>query len=261
MDTIDSSRRVVKNVATHFDVTPDVVEGYVNQSRHTLDGNSRFIDPTVQRYILIAVDPAGGGLLSDEALVVFLIANDRFGLFTGCLLEAHHINISFSVVPTVFLLGLLTMVRSVKASLRQLHHDAGFPTASFIMPPVLVLLENNFAYGAAIYLRLLYFIEEKRLEHPELKDVDISFATPVYGVDEQLVQIFLDRRTKQSKKHTLEEELQRVIEWTNATWHEYKRTRGLNIADIKRKVNDRLKAVGVDIDRQPTIIGQISNMV
>ena len=42
-----------------------------------------FMDPKHPRYVLISVDPAGGGHLSEEAFVVWLISSNRFALLSG----------------------------------------------------------------------------------------------------------------------------------------------------------------------------------
>ena len=247
-------RRVITKVADHFNVTPEKVEAYIALASHTMNAESVFLKPGIHRYILLAVDPAGGGKRSDEAVVVFIIANNQYGLLTGCLLGAHHPEFPFSVVPMVFLLGLLTAVRAVKAELFRMHRAAGFPDAAFVMPPVLVLLENNFAYGAAVYVHLLYFLERKRLEHPELKDVDILFATPVYGMDEHLVQLLLDRLSKQKLVKELTEELSTVMKDLNTLWKSNRRANGWNLTGIKKQVNTKLKALKVrDIDLPPNI--------
>ena len=245
MEVPDAGRMVVDNVVNHFDMTPANVAAYVGRSLHTMNAQSIFLQPGVHRYILMAVDPAGGGKQSDEALIVFLIANNQFGLLTGCLLGAYHRDFPFSVVPMVFLLGLLGMVRAVKAELFRMHRVAGFSDQSFVMPSVLVLLENNFAYGAAVYLHLLYFLERKRSEDPELKDVDILFATPVYGMDKTLVQLLLDRMSKQTLVKNLTEELKKVMDEVSDKWKSYKRTRMWNFADIKKRVSEKLKTLKV----------------
>jgi hypothetical protein len=198
----------------------------------------------------------GRGSLSDEALAVFIIANNQFGLLSGCLLAAHHRDFPFSVVPMIFLLGLLAMVRAVKAELFRMHRAAGFSDQAFEMPTVLILLENNFGYGAAVYVHLLYFLEQKRSEHPELKDVDILFATPVYGMDETLVQLLLDRIAKKTLIDQLTVELTGVMDAINESWKSTKRAKGLNFADIKKRVNLRLKALKVTNTTLPANIPQ-----
>ena len=248
MDIVDKSgKQAVKNVSSYFKLDATVVDQYVDKARHILNAKSQFLnpDPSVRRYILIAVDPAGGGTLSDEAVAVFIIANNEFGLFTGCLLEPHHKDFPFSVVPTVFLLGLLAMVRAVKAALKKLHLAAGLASDTFQMPPVLVLLENNFAYGAAVYIHLLYFLEEKRSQHPELKDVDLSFATPVYGLDEPLVQLFLDRQRAAVQLKALQLELKGVIESIDSIWKGHRRIVGWNQLEIKKRIQERLRDRGI----------------
>lgn len=59
------------------------------------------------------------------------------------------------------------------------------------MPTVIVVLETNFAYGAAtpatiferclggVYMQLLYFLDQRKARMPTMEHVRIVFATPV----------------------------------------------------------------------------------
>ena len=160
---------------------------------------SPFLDPAnTNRYIVISVDPAGGyegclkcpsasGALSDEAFIVFMIANHQYGLLTGRIVSGHNAKYGFSMIPLVFAVALLHTVRGVVRQLRDTYQRSNYGRGSgapvFVVPPVIVLVENNFAYGASTYVQLLWFIRQRQRRHSDLNNVEILFATPVYGTE------------------------------------------------------------------------------
>lgn len=192
---------------TFFDITRETVEAYARNAAHDIRSQlpsralyhwdhrppkhqrgSLFLQRTADRYVVISIDPAGGGALSDEVFVVFLVADDQFGLLTARVIPGHNTKYGFSLVPLVFVLSLLRTVREVRQLLRDAHDAAGLPAADFRMPPVVVVIENNFAYGAATYMQLLWFLRERqrRSASADLANVEIIFATPVYGLNAPL---------------------------------------------------------------------------
>lgn len=141
-------------------------------------GPPLFLDPSAARYVVVSVDPAGGGTLSDEVFIVFLVADDQFGLLSGRAVPSHNQKYGYSMVPLVFVLSLLYTLKSVRELLRTAHRKAKMVDQAFRMPPVIVLIENNFAYGAAVYMQMLYFIRQRQHHHSDLRNFDIIFATP-----------------------------------------------------------------------------------
>lgn len=109
-----------------------------------------FLDPARQRFVVVSIDPAGGGKSSDEVFVVFLVSEGEFGLLTGRIVSGHNQRYPYSMVPLVFILALLKLLRDVRALLQEAHGRWLLRRTPFVMPPIIVLIENNFAYGAAI---------------------------------------------------------------------------------------------------------------
>lgn len=134
------------------------------------------------RYVVIAVDTAGGGRQSDEAFAIFLVGGSEFALFTGRIAAGHDVRVPFSTVPLVFVLSLMETIRALHRMLAA--QGFGGP-----LPPVLVVVESNYAYGAALYLQLLRLVRQRRLRHRELRNADIVIATPVYGEDRRRMQL------------------------------------------------------------------------
>lgn len=161
-------RRVTDNVAA-FGLTEDAFRAFCQRARSDLladDPDTRnispFLDPrSTDRYVVVSVDPAGGGALSDEAFLVFLVAEGRYGLLTGRIVPGHTGRYGFSMIPLVFVAALLQTIRGVRTLLAEAYARTNFAQRGggggggaplpFAMPPVLVLIENNFAYGAATY--------------------------------------------------------------------------------------------------------------
>ena len=78
-------------------------------------------------YVVISIDPAGGGTLSEEAFVVFLVNGGTFGLLTARLIPGHNERYGFSacgdcitynhrvpMVPLVFVLALRRTILAVR---------------------------------------------------------------------------------------------------------------------------------------------------
>ena len=82
----------VGNLELHFGVDAGAVRSLCTgrRSAHSLTEGQRAFSPYVDpgnpdRYVVVSVDPGGGGVLSDEAFVVFLVAGNDFGLLSGWL--------------------------------------------------------------------------------------------------------------------------------------------------------------------------------
>lgn len=95
--------------------------------------------------MVISIDPAGGGQLSDEVFVVFMVADDQSGLLTARVVPGHNREFhGFSLVPIVFVISLLHTIVQVRDLLKRAHHSARWnstPKPKFSLPPVLVLIE------------------------------------------------------------------------------------------------------------------------
>lgn len=207
------------------------------------------------RYLVVAVDPAGGGMLSEEAFTVFLVCGARFALVTGRTIQGHHRSYPYSTIPLVFVLSLLETVRTVKYLLRR-------EDAAFVMPPVLVVMENNFAYGATVYMQMLWFIQSKQQRHRDLQDVEIIFATPVYLWDDQIERdrntVAQDRMHVQKLKENIpQEQADMEREWKQRG----PQTAGLNRQTIIRNVLHELKLLDDDALEATSISAQNVDLV
>jgi hypothetical protein len=81
----------------------------------------------------------------------------------------------------MFVVSLLETVQKTRDALNVMHDGiAKYRTREFKMPTVLVVMETNYAYGAAVYMQFMFFLDQRKSQIPGLKDVDIVFATPVY---------------------------------------------------------------------------------
>ena len=79
--------------ASHAD---NNVREYARRAKQTLDA---FLSSGRKQYLVISVDPAGGGEDSAEAFVVFLVCGDRFMLVTARVVSGHHRAYHFSTLP------------------------------------------------------------------------------------------------------------------------------------------------------------------
>jgi hypothetical protein len=76
----------VPNLESYYRVTPEALNQYVRTA--TIATPQEFLDPDeADRYVVISVDPAAGGTLSEEAMVVFLLCGSKCALLTG---RKHH---------------------------------------------------------------------------------------------------------------------------------------------------------------------------
>ena len=86
----------IADPVTFFGLPPtEVLGAYPRRAAHALWARGQslwdhpttetafFLDPRRDRYVIVSVDPAGGGTLSDEVFVVFLVTDNQFGLFTA----------------------------------------------------------------------------------------------------------------------------------------------------------------------------------
>lgn len=73
------------------------------------------------RYVVVSVDPAGGGFQSQEAFVVWLVNNRRFALFSGRTIRGHKRGYSFATIPLIFIVSLLETIKNTQDALRALH--------------------------------------------------------------------------------------------------------------------------------------------
>lgn len=125
----------------------------------------RFLDPDGgrARYVVIAIDPAAGGKESEEAFVIFLVSGTHIALFGGRIVSAKEPGTAANVIPLRFVLALFDTVKKLATELRQIFD---VPPGSTYFPSVLVVLETNFAYGAAIYMHTETFLCGEALRQP-----------------------------------------------------------------------------------------------
>ena len=149
----DARQEVLVNPANAFGVELSHIERFKKQAIMTF--TSMFLTGDADRYVLISVDPAGGGYLSEEAFVIWLIVNDTYALFSGRTVKGHKPGYSYSTVPLMFVVSLLQTIGHAQMSLSELHQFHKLP-GTFHMPEVIILLETSFVYGAAVYMQALF---------------------------------------------------------------------------------------------------------
>ena len=209
-----AAERLITEPETEYAVTSTALATFAKNV--AMDVNLFLSGATEQssRYVVISVDPAGGGDRSEEAFVVFLVAGDRFALLTAHAIHGHHDKYPFSTIPLVFVLALLNTVRAVKRLLQK--QDRAILT----MPPVIVVMETNFAYGAAVYMQMLWFIERQQAKHPDLAGVEILFATPVYLWDDSAARYRIELGIQQGVVSKLGASLQPLGAKVRAAWRD-----------------------------------------
>lgn len=224
----------VQDPAVEFGVSPEVVDTFTRRAAHMLANDSPYLDPARARYVVMSVDPAGGGARSDEAFVVFLVAGNRFGLLTARVVAGHDPAYAFSTVPLAFVLSVLYTLREVRQILYRAHAASVFAAQAFRMPPVLLVVENNFGYGAAVYLQMLWFAERKRARHTDLADVRLIFATPVFGLDWQVIDWEIDRTAAERTVAQLQAALRAAEARVDEAWRAKgpRRTVGLSLQGL-----------------------------
>ena len=89
---------------------------------------------------------------------------------------------------------------------------------AFEMPKVLLLLETNFAYGASVYMQILYFLRKEISKDTMLKQIQIVFATPVYMWNEHIEERLAAVKRERLHITTLEESLAKARETFKAVW-------------------------------------------
>jgi phage gpG-like protein len=248
---------VVQNPAAHFELSLDrILKQYVRQAGHTLwqpgsalwdrapvPDRCPFLQNQEDRYLVVSIDPAGGGVLSDEVLVVFLIADEQFGLLTARIVPGHHRRYAFSMVPLVFVLSLIRTLVDVKRLLQKAHTKAGLPDDQFRLPPVIVLVENNFAYGAATYMQMLWLLRDR--SRALLPELDLTFATPVYGLNQWLTVQYAELARK---KHSVDKEQASRDEMREALRQAWlakgKRHKGMNWNNLYQRIRTTLPEGG-----------------
>lgn len=83
--------RVVDNTF-FFKMGTERWQSYARQ--HTL--RVQDVRPGDDTYVVVSIDPAGGGTLSEEAFVAFLVDGAKFGLLTARLVPGHNERYGFS---------------------------------------------------------------------------------------------------------------------------------------------------------------------
>jgi hypothetical protein len=236
--------RPVANPAVEFGVDRAAVRAYAAAQRVELVGNSVYLDPQKQRYVVVSVDTSAGGAHSDEAFAVFLVAAGRYGLLTARTVVGHDPRYAFSTLPLIYVLALLETLRAVRRLLRRAHAASAFAAQPFRFPRVLVVLESNFAYGAAVYIQILNLLEQKQARHRDIRALDIVFATPVYTWDQRMVLLRMrlakaeeNARRAAAARDTLADAV--VSAWEAKGRKEWHLNRGNVIASVWKGLNER----------------------
>ena len=176
---------------------------------------------------------------------MWLVAGEHFALLSGLTVPGHRRSLPFSTVPLVFVLALLKLIGRVLDALRRTFErtqptDEYGNRLPFVTPPVLVVMETNYAYGAAVYQQILWMVDRHRGRDASLRDVDIVFATPVYMWDRSMDQIRRDIAEKQQVVDETRRQWRTAKQRTNDAWPEH-RMRGRNREKIIEKLNARFR--------------------
>jgi hypothetical protein len=227
---------VARTFESWFGVTLGSLSTFVSRASQS---PAAFFASPGRRYIVVAVDPAAGGVASEEVFAVFAVCGDKMALLTMRKVRGHDVRYDMATLPLVFVVSLLETIRAVRDMLSLV------PT-----PPFLVVIENNFAYGAAVYMQMLDFLDRKRSQHPSLRDLDIVFATPVYVWNDRraALQRTVDQRVSVVRR--LRQEAQDKAGDVRTAWlAKGSRHQGLDRVDIMAKVEQRLRLDDDDQDR------------
>ena len=247
--------------AVGWGVSEETMKGFIKNA--TVKDMSPYLDCTKDdRYVLISVDPAGGGFLSEEAFVIWLVAQDKFALFSGRSVKGHKATYTFSTVPLMFVVSLLETIQQVQQALMKLHSkSAQQMTTVFKMPEVVVLLETNYAYGAAVYMQTLFFLEDRKKKVPDLADVSIIFATPVYMWNPHTADIKDQLQTAEMRQETSKKQFTLAKEKLDEVW----KNRNMKVGhkeDLLREIEKKYNfEIGQDFDKIPEAYLPVNQMV
>ena len=226
--------RVLPDPEAFFGLTPAAVEEYAQRAEESFVDFYLRTGTRRSSYLVVAVDPAGGGSRSEEAFVVFLVTGDRFALLTARTVQGHDRAYDFSTVPLVFVLALIETVRAVRGMLLA---AAARSRTEFRLPPVLVVMESNFAYGAAVYMQLMWFVRHKLERDRDLAGVEIIFATPVYLRDGAVETNRQEAQDRRDIAAAFRERLGKALDAVRQAWvRKGPKRRGLNLVDTVDRV-------------------------
>lgn len=229
---MQEGRRVAQPVRT-YGLSTHVLDEYIRKSTESLVAEHWLVGK--DRYLVVSVDPAAGGVNSEEAFTVFLVSGSRIALLSGRIVVGKTPDVPFSVIPLSFVIALLDTVRKCKRLLQNAH-EALSPPVVFQMPRVLVVVEANFAYGAAVYMQLMYFIQARTSSDSELVNLEIIFATPVYATDTDVMQLMQREQNLQKRLSDLRERRRSARNNTRSTWTSKKRTPGMDHSRVLQQI-------------------------
>jgi hypothetical protein len=176
-----------------------------------------------------------------------LVSGAHFGLLSARIVVGHDRRYAFSTIPLVFVLALLETIRTTRRMLRAAHERSAHRREAFRFPPVLVVLETNYAYGAAVYIQMLQMLDDKQARHADLRGVDIVFATPVYGWDLRLLALASAHATAAADLAAAVADAKRLEDAVVAAWawaRGGKRRRNMNKQEIITEIRRTLAAEG-----------------
>ena len=229
---MQEGRRVANPVRT-YGLSNLVLDEYIRTSTETLVAERWLVGK--DRYLVVSVDPAAGGVNSEEAFTVFLVSGPQIALLSGRIVVGKTSDVPFSVIPLSFVLALLDTVKKCKRLL-QTAHEALSPPVVFQMPRVLVVVEANFAYGAAVYMQLMYFIQARTSSDSELMNLEIIFATPVYATDTDVMQLMQREQHLQKRLSDLRERRRSARNNTRSVWTAKRRTPGMDHSRVLQQI-------------------------
>ena len=135
---------------------------------------SHGIDP-LDRYVVLSVDPAAGGDQSREAIIIFVTQDERVCLCGSYIVPQHNTAYAMPMMPNQ---NISFLHRVVYDFVRQ--NRSTLLTNRKSLPPVMLVIENNFGYGTDQYRQ--YF-------HNVKFEFELLIATPVYGYDQYYTQL------------------------------------------------------------------------
>ena len=185
---------------------------------------------------MLSIDPAAGGEESEEVFVIFLIRSQEIALFGSRIVSATDRNISFTVIPFRFVVALLQTIKDLKAKLFSLFKSA---TYDLKLPPILIVIETNFAYGAAVYMQYMFFLRHILARDSSFKDIEIIFATAVFGWDSELILWHTEELQIMEDIRDLQDKLKGYVEDTKNEWllkSSKKKITGMNLRKIQKNV-------------------------
>lgn len=221
--------RIWDQVSTYY---PELTQGYIEYlcDQYVLERRTtirKFLGggDCTDRYIVASIDPAAGGAASRETMLLFLTQGTNFGLLGGVVLprQSGH---TIPVLPEQYVSQIYDMIELFLES----HRTELLQGPNDTMPPVLVVIENNFAYGAGPYVRFMDPAPGRHLNS------DILIATQVFGVDYHAMWMHAELLDLKNRYLASREEYKRQEDEAINLWRLRGRRKGLNFTAIRQEL-------------------------